>query len=36
VFAFDHADARNAAINIMYDCPPAGKPVRRRAQRTRY
>ena len=37
VFAADHPDARNAAINIMYDCPPAGKPARRRApQRTRH
>jgi hypothetical protein len=36
-FASDHPDARNAAINIMYDCPPAGAPVRRRAaQRTRH
>jgi hypothetical protein len=24
-FASDHPDARNAAINIMYDCPPAGQ-----------
>jgi hypothetical protein len=37
VFAADHPDARNAAIHIMYDCPPAGKPARRRApQRTRH
>jgi hypothetical protein len=28
-FASDHPDARNAAINIMYDCPPKGKPTRR-------
>jgi hypothetical protein len=28
---------RNAAINIMFDCTPAGKPVRRRATpRTRH
>jgi hypothetical protein len=33
-FASDHPDARNAAINIMYDCPPAGKPARRAAPRT--
>jgi hypothetical protein len=31
VFACDHPDARNAAINIIYDCPPTGAPVRRRA-----
>jgi hypothetical protein len=24
VFAADHPDARNGAINIMVDCPPAG------------
>jgi len=37
VFAADHSDARNAAINIMVDRPPAGKPARRRApQRTRH
>jgi hypothetical protein len=37
VFAADHPDACNAAINIMYDCPPAGTPARRRApQRTRH
>ena len=36
-FACDHPDARNAAINIMYDCPPTGAPVRRRApHRTRH
>jgi hypothetical protein len=29
VFACDHPDARNAAINIMYDCPPNGRPARR-------
>src|SRR5580704_7066715 len=34
VFAFDHPDARNAAINIMYDCPPTGKPTRRAAPRS--
>jgi hypothetical protein len=28
-FASDHPDARNTAINIMYDYPPNGKPVRR-------
>jgi hypothetical protein len=28
-FACDHPDARNAPINIMYDCPPKGTPTRR-------
>ena len=36
VFACDHPDARNAAINIMYDCPPTGAPVRRRAVQRRH
>jgi len=37
VFAADHPDARNAAINIIADCPPPGKPARRRApRRTRH
>jgi hypothetical protein len=30
VFAFDHPDASNAAINIMYDCSPTGILTRRR------
>jgi len=37
VFAADHPDARNAAINIMFDCPAGGRPVRRREpQRKRH
>jgi hypothetical protein len=37
VFAADHPDARNAAISVMYDCPPAAAPVQRRTpQRTRH
>jgi hypothetical protein len=37
VFAADHPDARNAAINIMYHCAPTGRPIRRRAPgRTRH
>jgi hypothetical protein len=33
VFAAGHPDARNAAIDIMVDCPPAGKPAPRRSAR---
>jgi hypothetical protein len=37
VFAADHPDARNAANNIIFDCPAGGRPVRRREpQRTRH
>jgi hypothetical protein len=33
VFAHDHPDAHKLAINIMYDRPPAGKPICRTAIR---
>jgi len=35
-FAANHPDARDAAFNIMFDCPPGGKlvrPARRSAPR---
>jgi hypothetical protein len=37
VFACDHPDTRNAAINVMFEFTPAGERIRRRApQRTRH
>jgi hypothetical protein len=36
-FAANHPDARDAAFNIIFDCPPGSKLVRRSApQRTRH
>jgi hypothetical protein len=34
VFACDHPDARNAAINVMFKFTPAGRRIRRPAIRT--
>jgi hypothetical protein len=34
VFACDHPDARNAAINVMFEFTPAGERIRRLGTRT--
>ena len=34
VFACDHPDARNAAINVMFEFTPAGERIRRPGTRT--
>jgi hypothetical protein len=34
VFASDHPDAQNAAINVMYECTPAGVVIHRPGSRT--
>jgi hypothetical protein len=34
VFSCDHPDARNAAINVMFEFTPAGERIRRPGTRT--